>query len=268
VARPPVICGMGRSGTTLIKALVMTGADVVIYPEPRHTCLGRALDLLEEVRELYGRRGPGWQAMGEGRVEQILAYILRQVLCGIAGNSDPVRCSSRLHWGVKQPNGERHFDRLEGVLGNMAPFYLYCCREPLGVYESYLVMEWGDLVPKAFLKKLKESLETVLRMLEVAPGRTVLLPVHLLSAEVGYRRQAVGQLFRTLGITPADRTEEFVESWPPANTRDQAPAPSRVFPEKVRELLDRLARMLISNRLVERCNELISRHNLTSLHAP
>ena len=62
---PIIVCGMGRTGTTLIKGVLNTADDLTVYSELKHGCLQATLALLDEVRELYRERSAGWRKIDD-----------------------------------------------------------------------------------------------------------------------------------------------------------------------------------------------------------
>jgi len=219
---------MGRSGTTLIKEVLNTASNLVVYSEPRHACLHATLSLLEEIRDLYRERSAGWRKIDDESAEQNVSYILRHTLCGISGVTAPGRCTSKQRFGFKQPNAELYFEKYEAVLGSIAPWYLYCWREPIDMYDSYLSMPWGNSKPRPFRKELRSSFDAALHILEKAPERTILVPVHRLSSDEGYRTRFFSGIFDSVGLEASARTEQFLSEWPPINTREKVSAPPSI----------------------------------------
>lgn len=261
--RPLIICGMGRSGTTLIKSLVLTAPGVIIYPEPQHECLAATFQLLEAVRKLYRGRGSGWRKIDDARAERNVSFILRHVLCGIEGNIAAAPRRIGFRYGFKQPNAEGYFQRWETLLGSIAPIYLYCYRDPIDVYDSYLSMPWGNVTPESFQERLEGSLSAVLEMLETVPGRTFLLPVHQISADRSFRTAAIGWLFRVLGLPMEERTEAFVREWPAVNSRSNISQPASVASDEKERRREVLAVELRQSQLLRQFLEVAGGHPIS-----
>lgn len=250
--RPVIVCGMGRSGTTLIKGILNTAGNLTVYSELKHGCLQATLKLLDEVRDLYRERSAGWRKTDDERAERNVSFILRHTLCGISGVTDPGRCLAKPRFGFKQPNAELYFEKFEELLGSIAPWYLYCWREPIDVYESYLSMPWGDTKPDRFKEELEASFGAAVNLLGKVRDRAVLLPVHTLSADQEHRTRIFTEMFDRIGLDLSHRTEEFLAEWPPVNTRDKVSAPPSVAPDEKQRRLEILEGYLEGNQTIEK----------------
>lgn len=250
---------MGRSGTTLIKEVLNTAINVVVYSEPRHACLQATLSLLEEVRYLYRERSAAWRKIDDERAEQNVSYILRHTLCGISGATDPEGRMVKPRFGFKQPNAELYFERYEAALGSLAPWYLYCWREPIDIYDSYLSMPWGNTKPRPFRKKLESSFDAALHILKKASERTVLVPVHRLSSDQEYRTRFFSEIFDRFGLEASARTEQFLSDWPPINTRDKVSAQPSIEAAVKRQRLRNFEKTLKGSTIVARFREVAIR---------
>ena len=158
-------------------------------------------------------------------------------------------------FGFKQPNAELYFERFEAALGSIAPWYLYCWREPVDIYDSYLSMPWGNTKPRPFKIELESSFDAALHILEKEFERTVLVPVHRLSSDQEYRTRFIWEIFDRIGLEASVRTEQFLSEWPPINTRDQVSAQPSIEAAIKRRRLRNFEKNLKSSTIVARFRE-------------
>lgn len=223
--RPLMICGMPRSGTTLIGQVMKTGdrdsdgsvsdtkEHVRIYPELDPGKVAEQFALLGSLGKLL--TSTTWRNFTEELISERKLELLRAIWrSGRPDRGAPDEGHER--FGLKQPNGELFYRRYRKALGEYSPIYIYCVRTPDDVYRSNLntMGKWGDIGPSGFRRKYKKSLSAVAKM---EPSDVAVVDIDRLTADEATRRKAIQALFTFCDVEYTDRTERFVTDWPAVN---------------------------------------------------
>ena len=212
--RPPVVvCGMPRSGTTLIGKILGAGPDLCIFPELAPGSVDALLTVMERLRLQY--LTTTWLGVRRAEVEQRLLTFLRHACEASRWESEPP-CPADVRFGVKHPGMEAHIERLDAVLASSAPTYVYVIRDPEATYGSVLRMPWGDLDPAVFRDRFRESVESVLGLQAADPERLLVIDIDALRGG-SERREAMTAAFATIGVPMSLASRELVDGWPPVN---------------------------------------------------
>lgn len=224
--RPLIVCGMPRSGTTLIGQLMKSGdtdldrsisyekEHVRIYPELNPGRLVAQFDLIETIGDVLGAMA--WRLEFDddtiaARKLELLRAIWRT---GRPATGAPDEGHER--FGLKQPGGELFYTQHQQALGSVSPIFVYCLRSPGDVYRSNLetMGSWGDVSPRRFLHKYRKSLTAIERF---EPEDVFVFDVDLASTDLDTRRSLTRSLFAFCEVEYTHRTERFVTDWPAVN---------------------------------------------------
>ena len=219
-----VIGGMPRSGTTLTGALLNSSPDIEVYNEiaPLDRFPGLS-DLADQVRswsqEVIDNPHEAWRGLSEPLVHDRVLRLFRE-FCRATGphipeGSDrwdaPTGKDARV-MAVKQPNSELQIPELDRILGPKGPRLVYCMRDPVGIYESFLSVPWGAAVtPAEFVERLRTSVGAAA---EVGDDRVIVFDIDRATDD---RESAVRRLFDRLGVEVTDPVRRFASVWRPHN---------------------------------------------------
>lgn len=223
--RPTVVCGMPRSGTSLVGQLIKSGGTgldglvdkskehVRIYPELPPSLTSAQFDLLAQVGTAL--RSLSWHEFSDAVIAERQMELLRSIWrTGRPMEGPPDEGHER--FGLKQPLAEHFYSEYRAVLGQVAPLYVYCIRPSADVYRSNLkaMGTWRDSTPALFGKRYGASLTAVEAMVD---EDVFVVDVDAVSTDAALRHQVTRALFLFLGIEFTHRTEGFVDAWPAIN---------------------------------------------------
>ncbi len=125
--RPIIVCGMARSGTSLLGEFIKTSPDVVIFPELDPASTPAIFELLRQVGRTLGF--PSWRPFTECDVEARVVELLRNIW-GSGRDWDVHDDTGQRRFGLKQPNAEELHEDFAAVLGEFSPQWVYAIRKP------------------------------------------------------------------------------------------------------------------------------------------
>lgn len=243
ITRPIIVCGMARSGTSLLGQLLKTSPHVVVFPELSVASTTAQFDLLVQVRNTITAQP--WRPFTAADIEARVVELLRRIW-GAGRDPDLHDDDGQARFALKQPHAEEFAERYRAVLGEARPQWVYSLRDPVAIYDSTLRQAaWGDIEPDAFMEQFLRS-ATVATALK---GAGDLLGFHVgrAAADDAYRSMRTDQLFAFLDLAPTSWTKGFVRGWPPVNTS----ADTNRGPLSTSEIADRLATFRHDHRLLE-----------------
>ena len=258
-----MVCGLPRSGTTLIGALLNQSPAIEVLNEiPYLSEFPGFRDLIRQycrwcdaTRESAHEAWRGMSAdVVEERVEGLLRAFSRALKPFAAPGSPrwdagekpdaPVFC-------LKRPGLELWADAYEELFTERKPRYVYCLRDPVEIYGSMLSVPWGAAqTPEDFVASLGRSIARIEELARAgSPNRTFIVNVERASRNPEERQVMVQALFKFIGVEPCDRVARFVSEWPPTNRSQQYYEDRRFVEDTVREeRVRRLRRLLAGDR--------------------
>lgn len=221
-AKPIVVCGPARSGTTAVATMLNLHADIGIGREVPLERLPSLPSLLSEIAEYHHPHE--WTAERK-------ADVVRS-LWEAASRPAPDGARTR-RWGMKTPWGEFDADLWDPLA---APQYVYVLRRGERVFQSHLRLKWSIArTPERLIDRYKESV----RAGAALQARGVAHVVQLDLADTPERRRRLAHdLFAFLEEEVDEGVRSFVEEWPTPHwsfaTSDGGPV---TLPEEWQELL-------------------------------
>lgn len=165
IARPLIVCGMGRSGTRMCANILGNSSLVELQGEIGGPVGTKLVAWLEAVRSQ--KRADGHQCL----------YRLARAAFRDSSPGRPLDRPAARWFGHKTPRHERHFDRYERIFdqADRQAMYVYCLRNPFHVWRSYRAMPWNKFKDvDSFLAAWVKSVQIFERMRTEAPGRVLL----------------------------------------------------------------------------------------------
>ena len=216
ITRPIIICGMARSGTSLIGQLLKTSPDIVVFPELSPASTGAQFDLLSQIRSTI--RAQPWRPFTDEDIQARVVELLRRIWS--AGRDPDLHDDTgQRRFALKQPHAEDFANQYERVLGDARPQWVYALRDPIAIYDSTLRQAaWGDIEPDRFLDIFLRSTATA-RTLKAA-GDLLIFDVSRGTQHGAYRAKRTEELFAFLGLAPTPAMRSFVSAWPEVNTSE------------------------------------------------
>jgi hypothetical protein len=232
-SRPIVVCGMPRTGTTLIGQLVKTAGweNVVMFPEFAPDQVPAMFDVLEQTRGVL--RSQAWRPFTDEDIEARVCELHRRI---IGSGRDPEPGGDDIgqpRYGFKQPRAEIHHDRFAAALGPFRPQYVYTFRDPVEAYRSFVGISRILPSQKEWVLSLDVSSQAALDL--AASGDLFPVDTEQWAADPSLRSDRVDQLFSFLDLKPTDETEAFATQWPEINRRkaaDREQAKGEAFPRR------------------------------------
>lgn len=216
ITRPILVCGMARSGTSLIGQLLKTSPDIVVFPELSPASTDAQFDLLSQVRSTI--RAQPWRPFADEDIEARVVELLRRIW-GAGRDPDLHDDTGQRRFALKQPHAEDFASQYERVLGDARPQWVYTLRDPVAIYDSTLRQAaWGDIEPDRFLDTFLRSTATA-RTLEAA-GDLLVFDVSRGTHDGAYRMERTEELFAFLELAPTAAMHGFVKTWPGVNTSE------------------------------------------------
>jgi hypothetical protein len=219
-SRPIIVCGMPRTGTTLIGQLVKTAGweNVVMFPEFAPDQVPAMFDLLEQTRGVL--RSQAWRPFTDDDIEARVCELHRRI---IGSGRDPEPGGDDIgqpRYGFKQPRAEIQHHRFAAALGPFRPQYVYTFRDAAEAYRSFVGISQVMPSSKEWALSLDKSTQAALDLAENGD----LFPVNTeqWASDPALRSERVVQLFSFLGLVPTDETEDFTTRWPGINRRKDA----------------------------------------------
>lgn len=208
-ATPPIIvCGMPRSGTTLMRELLRSTGRIAIFDEYSPQVVTGFLPFLEETKRLMHH--DGWRKVKKREIAPRINGLMLQSWKA-ASKPENRLTDNAVRFGVKTPYAELDHARLAALLEELSPVYIYTMRNPTDVYRSILRMPWGNRRPK-------EAYERWVASLTAARGIDSLFAFDVdRSEDVAYRQKWAKRVIPALLGELPDSTNRFVEEWPAVN---------------------------------------------------
>jgi len=233
-----LVCGMPRSGTTLIGALLESNEDVEVVYEPPSLATFTALPLLakEYLAWAEGVMASPWEKWRGLSRESALATLdnftvglLRTLQPRPYNPRGPDRPTSAVC--IKLPSAEKDAQYWEDLLKTRKPIYLYCVREPREVYASLLRMPWGcKISPQNFLDQLERSVKGIQGVSD--SSRVHFLNISHLSVNPKARMKKFEEIFSRVALTIDDKTMQFLTHWPSVNRSEDVFEASECLPAR------------------------------------
>jgi hypothetical protein len=210
--RPIIVCGMPRSGTSLMAELLRASGTIVVFDEYSPRRLRSFLPWLTEVAEIAAAEG--WRRIEPPhrpeRINELLFHSWRALT-----RSDRRSLATPARFGVKTPYGELDHTAYRNLLGRLAPVYIYTIRRPEDVYRSMLGMPWGDRRPQEAYDLWVSSLAAAAEISRSQDRLFVFDVDRSANRELreGFTRSIMQEL---LGRVP-ETALEFARTWPDVN---------------------------------------------------
>jgi Sulfotransferase family len=195
--RPIIVCGVARSGTTAVSAMLNASTQILIG---REVPLEKLPSLRSLIMETAKYQDSEWTE--ERKTEVVRALWL--------ATSRPVHEKPEAHrWGMKTPWAEFDSD-LWGPLVN--PVYVYVLRRGDRVFQSHVRSGYGmGRTPRRLLKRYKESLRTFESLRASGSAHLVQLD---LAQDIESRHELAENLFSFLEESIDAGVNRFIEAWP------------------------------------------------------
>lgn len=191
VARPLIVCGMGRSGTRMCANILNNSSLVELQGEIGGPAGTRLVTWLEAAR---------LQRRNDNHAE---TYNLARAAFRLGNRGDGRERPGVLWFGHKTPRHERHFRRYEVIFDDPdnRPIYVYCFRNPFDVWRSYRAMPWNKFrTVEDFLKAWLRSVRMYEIMAEAAPGRVIVFNLDEMLRAGDWSAYLTPRLFEPLQI--------------------------------------------------------------------
>lgn len=219
-SRPIVVCGMPRTGTTLIGQLVKTAGwdNVVMFPEFAPDQVPAMFDVLEQTRAVL--RSQAWRPFTDDDIEARVCELHRRI---IGSGRDPEPDGDDIgqpRYGFKQPRAEIQHEKFAAALGPFSPQYVYTFRDPVEAYRSFVGISQIPPSQKEWALSLDVSSQAAVDL--AASGDLFPVDTEKWASDTAVRSALVDQLFSFLGLDPTAETKDFVTRWPGINRRKPA----------------------------------------------
>lgn len=256
-----IVCGLGRSGTSLIRSLLGSSRFIEICNELPHVSEFPAFyDVLQQYRKwgdrMMANPHEAWRGVTPAYIEEGVSYLFRCFCRSFRPAIEPEpRHAAGLVDGrprllcVKRPEAEIQAEAYEVIFQHRKPRYIYCIRNPVSVYESWLSIAWGaTLQPEDFLQRLRLSVGKIIEVDGMEPsGRVFVINVQAISSDPALIRTRVKDLFCFIGVQPDAEVDRFCREWPPVNRSCQVYGSQEFLPAEERD-----RRLSIFQELLER----------------
>jgi hypothetical protein len=233
-SKPVIVCGMARSGTTLLGAMVRTCGDIVLFPELSPHSTPALFDLLAQVRATLASQK--WRPFTETDLDARIVELLGNVWA--AGRDEDAGDLATTRFGLKQPHAEELHEEFSAVLGRFAPQWVYAVREPGAVYESTLRMaKWGDIDPHSWAQRCQRSFAAALHLRD--RGDLIAFDIPRAADDAEYRFRRAFEVKDFLGFGKPRGLRPFLKGWPAINVsegRNAGPLTDREIARRVRSL--------------------------------
>ncbi|MGQ9836132.1 MAG: sulfotransferase [Thermoanaerobaculaceae bacterium] len=220
--RPVVVCGLPRSGTSLVRELLNAHKRIVILDEFPMGRMPSLMALAGELESLLQDPLESWRGQAELRFQWRLAWLVSSVWPSASRPKVLFRFleSSARRFGVKTPSAEGNYRELAKLFGPFLPQYVYCMRDPGGIYESLLSVPWGGhYQPEAVLAMLEASWKAVQAIEKEGFGTVFIFDLRQAQGELKTRLRMVARLFAFLGVPLSLGVLRFCWLWPGINRR-------------------------------------------------
>ena len=214
-SRPIVVCGMPRTGTTLIGQLIKTAGweNVVMFPEFAPDEVPAMFDVLEQTRAVL--RSQAWRPFTDEDIEARVCELHRRII-GTGRDPEPGGDDiGQPRYGFKQPRAEIQHERFAAALGPFRPQYVYTFRDPVEAYRSFVGISQVRPSQKEWALSLDVSSQAAVDL--AASGDVFPVDTELWASDPAMRPTLVNQLFSFLGLQTTAETEDFVTRWPAIN---------------------------------------------------
>lgn len=201
--RPVVVCGLPRSGTSLVRELLNAHKRIVILDEFPMGRFPSLMTLAGELESLLQDPLESWRGQAELPFQRRLAWLVSSVW---ASASRPkvlfrFREGSMRRFGVKTPSAERNYPELAKLFAPFLPQYVYCMRDPAAVYESLLSVPWGvHYQPEAVVAMMEASWQAVQAIQREGLGEVFIFDLRQAQEKLRTRLQVVARLFAFFGL--------------------------------------------------------------------
>lgn len=220
--RPVVVCGLPRSGTSLVRELLNAHRKVVILDEFPMARIPSFMALAGELECLLQDPLESWRGQAQLSFQRRLAWL---VSCLWASASRPevlfrfVKARNR-RFGMKTPSAELNYRDLAKLFRPFFPQYVYCMRDPVEIYESLLSVAWGvHYQPETVLAMLYESWKAVQAIQAENLGSVFVFDVRQAREGLKMRWHNATRLFAFLEVPLSLGVVRFCWSWPEVNRR-------------------------------------------------
>jgi sulfotransferase family protein len=193
-SRPIVVCGPARSGTTMVRAMLNSHANILIAGEVPLYAMPSLAPLLEETAK---HQRSDWTEQRRAEVVRALWF----------ATSRPVPYRPAARWGMKTPWSELDSD----FWGSMvSPLYVYALRRGDRVFQSHIRLGWGGKSPGPLIRRYKESLKAFEKLRR--EGSAHIVQLDLLDGPES-RRRAAEEMFAFVGEDPEEDKLQQFEGW-------------------------------------------------------
>lgn len=244
-----VVCGMPRSGTTLLGELVGSCPRVDVISEPPPLRRFTAFPVLASQywawrTETMRDENQNWKNIDEGtarrRIDEVFLGFCSALnpvpFTGLAADERISRHELRdtETLCLKQPNGEFDIPYHVQTIRSLELRYLYCVRDPRRVFRSLLSMPWGaGTSPDGFLDRVEQSF-LHLSKIDEPERRLRVVNVNHFSRDVQSRVAKIPSLLNDLGLTVGDAALRFISEWPHVNRTHETSRAQEASEEELR----------------------------------
>lgn len=245
--RPIIVCGMARSGTSLVGQLIKASGNAVIFPEMSPHSTTAIFDLLPQVRATI--RAQRWRPFSDADIEARVVELLRRIW-GAGRDPELHDDVGQPRFGLKQPHAEELRARFVTTLAAFPPQWVYTVRDPVAIYDSTLRMSaGGDLSPGQFAERFENSLSQIEELVATGDGFT--FQADRAAGNPEYRLMRSRRLYEFLGLPFGAAAERFVDKWPQINTSSGSNV-GQLTPEEVAARVEKFATSDASTDLTDR----------------
>lgn len=235
--QPIIVCGLPRSGTTLISELLNSDPHIAIYDEFVDVLILKLRDLTSACRGLLSDPWQAWRNVTAPDFEQRLADMTHSAFRVLSRRR--ILSKRRVdRFGFKLPLAENRIAELDEIFGPSAAVFVYCLTDPSVNLESWARMPWALQSVEYFATTLSSSLDAILQLKERCPNRVCIIPTKAISDDVALRHNVIRFLFDVLDRSIPRNVIEFASAWPKVNTRDYAYRYYGTLPKVDQEHLD------------------------------
>jgi hypothetical protein len=219
-ARPIIVCGPARAGTTAVQGLLCCHPEILIH---REVLLERLPSLKPLIGEIAEHQREQW---GDARAAEVI-----RALWFAAARPSPEKPDAR-RWGMKTPWSELDADFWDSLID---PAYVYALRRGDRVFQSHVRLGWNTGSPAKLLDLYKRSIRAFERLSK--RGRAHMVQLDLAEDPAGRRRVAEA-LFAFLREDPGEAILRAIENYSerinrPTSRRGEEPE----LPDEWQELL-------------------------------
>lgn len=246
---PLIVCGMGRSGTRNTAAVLNQHPEIRIFGEISSKTFVHFFKMLSANDMLSEKKLASWRA-------KKLNYIFDSFFALSGGLIRRRVPREHIIVGFKSPRSEFFFAQFEKHFAScgVAPFYVYCVRNPLDCWASYRSMPWNNWNVDQFIGLYLKSLRRLAVMRRKAGSRVRVMHLDQFLARDDPVEFYAETLFTPLGLTMSDELRKALPGVKNSNSTIAATGAERLPlpPEDADAIRDNTAihRLLAQNNLV------------------